>query len=133
MMLLFGVAIFSFIMDKFIEMLHLTKQFNRSLDDGDNLSRFFGVCERFNDYKPLDLELKRKIESYFKFKWMHDKNQALRDKDDLEIFDQIPDEIQDNVYEKFLYSDFLADYRKYFIFEKKFSEHRHNYYSWKDN
>ena len=93
MMLLFGVAIFSFIMDKFIEMLQQTKQFNRSLDDGDNLSKFLGVCERFNDYKPMNMELKRKIESYFKFKWSHDKNQALRDVEDLDIFDQIPDEI----------------------------------------
>lgn len=57
----------------------------------------------------------------------------MRDVDDLDIFGQIPDEIQDNLYEKFLYSSFLLDYRKYFIFEKKFSELPHNYYSWRDN
>ena len=47
-MLLFGVAIFSFIMGKFIEMVDQIKEFNRGLDDGDSLSKFFGVIEKFN-------------------------------------------------------------------------------------
>lgn len=73
-MLLFGVAIFSVIMGRFIEMVHQMKEFNRELDDGDNLSRFFSVCERFNERKPLNLQLKRKIEQFFQFKWNNDKN-----------------------------------------------------------
>lgn len=36
-LLLFGVAIFSFIMGKFIEMVDQIKVFNRGLDDGDSL------------------------------------------------------------------------------------------------
>jgi hypothetical protein len=47
-LLLFGVAIFSFIMGKFIEMVDQIKEFNRGLDDGDSLSKFFGVIEKFN-------------------------------------------------------------------------------------
>ena len=41
--LLFGVAIFSYIMGNFIEILEQIQQLNEDLDDGDNLTRFFGL------------------------------------------------------------------------------------------
>lgn len=41
--LLFGVAIFSFIMGKFVEMIKQIKQSNAIDGDGDELARFFGV------------------------------------------------------------------------------------------
>ena len=43
MILLFGVAIFSYIMGNFIEILEQIKQLDEELDDGDNLTRFFGL------------------------------------------------------------------------------------------
>lgn len=86
-MLLFGVAIFSFIMGKFIEMVDQIKEFNRGLDDGDSLSKFFGVIEKFNQKNPIQLDLKRRIESHFKYKWEYDKNQAFSEDKDLELFD----------------------------------------------
>lgn len=42
-MLLFGVAIFSYIMGNFIDILHQTQTYNSDLDDGDNLTKFFGI------------------------------------------------------------------------------------------
>ena len=42
-MLLFGVAIFSYCMGKFVEIFNEIITFNASLDDGDNLHKFFGV------------------------------------------------------------------------------------------
>ena len=73
-MLLFGVAIFSIFMGKFIEMMNQINQFNETLDDGDSLSRFFGTIEHFNHNKPINIELKRKIESHFNYKWEFDRN-----------------------------------------------------------
>ena len=43
-MLLSGVAIFSYIMGNFIEMIDSFKKLHEGLDDGDNLSKFFGCC-----------------------------------------------------------------------------------------
>lgn len=57
-MLLFGVLIFSYCMGKFIEMSNQILEFNQTLDDGDNLSKFFGVLRRFNNNKPVDNTLK---------------------------------------------------------------------------
>ena len=42
-MLLFGVAIFSYCMGKFVDIFNEMICFNRSLDDGENLSKFFGI------------------------------------------------------------------------------------------
>ena len=92
-MLLFGVAIFSYCMGKFVDIFNEAISFNATLDDGDNLNKFFGVLERFNGEKPIKLELKRQIEHHFNYKWENDKNAAIVDDEDLELFDQIPDEV----------------------------------------
>lgn len=47
-MLLFGVAIFSYIMGNFIEILSEFKEFHEEIGDGDNLSKFFGTLKYFN-------------------------------------------------------------------------------------
>ena len=49
--LLFGVAIFSYIMGIFIEMLDNFKLVNEDLDEGDELARFFGLLCKFNNGK----------------------------------------------------------------------------------
>jgi hypothetical protein len=43
LILLFGVAIFSYIMGIFISILGTYNSLNADLDDGDNLSKFFGL------------------------------------------------------------------------------------------
>lgn len=91
-MLLFGVAIFSFIMGNFIEMFNQIISYNDTLDEGDKLAKFFGVIERFNNNKPFNLELKRKIEEHFDYKWQNDKNAALTQKEDRDILMQIPEQ-----------------------------------------
>ena len=52
-------------------------QLYADLDDGDNLTRFFGVMTHFNNNKEIDTDLKRKIENHFSYKWNNDKNQGI--------------------------------------------------------
>jgi hypothetical protein len=56
--LLFGVAIFSFIMGNFINILDQYQNLHKDLDEGDELMRFFGLIKKFNDNVPLKLSLK---------------------------------------------------------------------------
>ena len=49
--LLFGVAIFSYIMGTFIDILEQFKNANDTLDDGDLLTYFFGLLKYFNGNK----------------------------------------------------------------------------------
>lgn len=43
--LLFGVAIFSYVMGNFIEILDQFKEFHKDLEDGDNLAKFMGTLQ----------------------------------------------------------------------------------------
>ena len=74
MILLFGVAIFSYMMGIFIEILNNYQRLNADLDDGDNLNRFFGLLIKFNEDIPISDELKLKMENYFSYKWSFDRN-----------------------------------------------------------
>jgi len=51
--LLFGVAIFSIIMGNFIEILNFINTFNADIDEGDDLSKFFGTIRHFNNNEGL--------------------------------------------------------------------------------
>ena len=72
--LLFGVAIFSYIMGNFIDILASYQTLLAELDDGDNLSRFFGILKKFNDNKVICCDIKHRIEDHFDYKWNNDKN-----------------------------------------------------------
>jgi len=52
--LLFGVAIFSYIMGNFQEILAQFKSYNDEIEEGDKLNKFFGVLVKFNGHKNLD-------------------------------------------------------------------------------
>jgi len=65
--LLFGVAIFSYIMGNFIEILQQFKKFHEDLEDGENLMKFFGTLKKFNNQEHIKLELKQKIENHFDY------------------------------------------------------------------
>ena len=68
-MLLSGVAIFSYIMGNFIEMIDQFKRLHEGLDDGDNLSKFFGTIQHFNNGIPMLPSMKSKIEMHFDYVW----------------------------------------------------------------
>jgi len=67
--LLFGVAIFSLVMGNFIEILDTFKSINSEMEDGDNLSRFFGLIKQFNKGRMIDHSMKRKIEDFMEYRW----------------------------------------------------------------
>ena len=46
--LLLGVAVFSIVMGNFIEISASFLDMNQEFDDGDNLSKFFGLIKKFN-------------------------------------------------------------------------------------
>lgn len=93
-MLLFGVAIFSYIMGNFIDILTQIQNYTASLDDGDTLTKFFGIIKKFNNDKPINPDLKKRIEAHFDFRWENDALQAFRDDADLTIFNQMPEEVK---------------------------------------
>lgn len=77
LILLFGVSIFSYIMGIFITILDDYNKLNEDLDDGDELSKFFGLIKYLNGNLQIDLTLKENIEQHFMYKWKNDRNQAI--------------------------------------------------------
>ena len=75
--LLIGVAVFSYIMGTFISILDQHTNLNADFDDGDTLSKFFGLLRYYNNNTPIKTHLKEEIEEFFDCKWTKDKNQAL--------------------------------------------------------
>ena len=57
-MLVSGVAIFSYIMGIFIEVLEKQKTSDADIDEFELLSKFFGLMIHFNKSRPLDENLK---------------------------------------------------------------------------
>lgn len=76
--LLFGVAIFSYIMGEFIEMISNVDIFGNKSADGDDLARFFGVLKKFNNNEDIELNIKRDFESYFEHRNSYDKTEILK-------------------------------------------------------
>lgn len=118
--LLFGVAIFSYIMGNFIEILDIYKALDDDLDDGDNLSKFFGLIKKFNGHVDIKLELKKEIEEFFDYKWSYDRNQGIDEDWERAILYQLPDEVQNKIYKDFLFSKFLLTFRDTFAIPKGF-------------
>ena len=72
--LLFGVAITSYIMDNFNGMIMQFNRLNKSFEEENKLSLFFGTIERFNKEKKFSLTVKTDIEKYFNYRWSHFRN-----------------------------------------------------------
>ena len=128
--LLFGVAIFSYVMGNFIDIIHEMQALSATFDDGDNLSKFFGLIKNFNHDRDMEPKLARQIEEYFEYKWEYDRNMAVTTDEDKKMLEQLPYEVQVRLFTDFLFQRFLNKYRKYFNFPNLTSKQKHSYYSW---
>ena len=79
-----GVATFSYIMSIFINTLQVFKSFNKDFSEGDLLTKFFSVLSKMNN-RELKNEIKQEITAYFEFKWIKDKNMAICSREDMDL------------------------------------------------
>ena len=119
-MLMFGVAVFSYIMGNFIEIITKMKDINASFSDGDNLARFFGLLKMFNSDKQLEHDIMVKIESYFEYKWEQDCNLAIHEEEDFHLLNQLQYSVQVDIYHTYLFNKFLKSHKHFFEFPKEY-------------
>ena len=93
LILLLGVSIFSYIMGEINEILTQYQALGADLDDGEQLTRFFGLMRQMNEGVPMGDALRNKIEAHFDYKWRRDRNQAVDEEEELTLLSQIPDEV----------------------------------------
>ena len=89
-LMLGGVAVFSYVMGNFIEILDKIIFMTHPLEEADMLSKFFGLLIRFNRNQQLDMKMKQDIETYFEFRWSNNKNWFVNDEEGRMMFDQLP-------------------------------------------
>lgn len=92
--LLIGVSVFSYIMGNFIEIIGVMGEINGSFNDGDNLTKFFGLIKRFNNDRDINRDLMLRIEDFFEYKWEEDVNLAIITDDDFSLLNQLQYDIQ---------------------------------------
>ena len=80
-------------MDTFLGIITGLQELDQDLDDGDNLTRFFGVLKRFNKGKEINHTIKEKIESFMDFKWNNDRLLAIDDPDEISKLEQLPEHV----------------------------------------
>lgn len=120
--ILFGNAIFGFIIGMFNEMISEMKAFESEMEDAEALNSFFTLIQKLNNGKPTNEKLKRDIEAFFEYKWNKDKSLAIKDEEDRAFLDQLPEDVQVAIITNFLYSDYLEYFRDFFTF---FKNHGH--------
>ena len=111
--LLFGVAVFSFIMGQFIEILMSYKKL-WEVGDSRGLQKWLGLLSKYNNGNPLKKDLIGDIETYFMYYWENNRLSAVSGPNDQKFMKDLPDYVQQNIYIDYLFSDFLYRYRNYF-------------------
>jgi hypothetical protein len=87
--LLFGVIIFSVIMGKYADIIERVKAFEETADDSGELSRFFGILSKYNQYKRYNPKSKAEIEAYFDHRWETHKNVLIFEGEGAGFFSQL--------------------------------------------
>ena len=116
--LLFGVAIFSYIMGIFIDILDQFKDVTDDINYGDDLSKFFGILYDKNNCEPIDIGLKERIETYFDYRWTVDKNNIVCGEEYADIVSQLDTPRMENLYNQCLFIEFYKSYGKIFALPK---------------
>jgi hypothetical protein len=96
------------------------------IDEGDTLARFFGLMTKFNKGKDFKVELKKKIEAYFAYRWQYDKLQALDGEDEQALLDQVPEHVKDFLFSQFVFTEFIHTFASFFQIEKGKTMVRHD-------
>lgn len=116
--LLFGVGLFSFVLQNFIDMLMSFRVMTSDNEEQEKLAKWLGLLARFNKGRPLPKDLVKKIEEYFEYYWSKDKNYALKYDEDRLFLKELPKNIRTNIYKDFLFQDFYYLFKTFFQIPK---------------
>ena len=101
--LLVGVTAFSYIMGQFIEILIDLRTVTASNENSQQLAEWFGMLAHFNKNRPLPKQMIAELETYFEYFWQNDRNYAIKSEEDQRFMDELPNNIQTDIYKDFLF------------------------------
>ena len=131
---LMGVAVFSYIMGNFAEIIQFILEVDSDLEEGEQLTIFLSLFKFLNNGEDIKLELKEEIENYFDYRWANNSNWAVETEDDLMLLGQLPDDIQSQIFSICLYQNFMYVFRKDFEFPNTSNTRvKHSFYNMNHN
>lgn len=72
------------------------------------------------------------MEEYFLYTWDKDNNYAIHTDEDVLLFNQMPQKVQQNLYRVYLFSDFCTHFRKFYTFKKTHDNIMNSFWTWED-
>ena len=82
MILLFGVAIFSFIMGELQSMIVKLENLDKDFNEESSLEKFFILITKFNGGLLLDQNIKDDIMEHFEYRWKNNNNNFITQPED---------------------------------------------------
>lgn len=116
MMLMLGVAIFSYIMGIFIEILEACKNLTVEYGEGERLAMFMGTLRKFNKNVAIDADFTLEIVEYFSYRWKCDKSREFNTEQGLNCMDQLPKDVQIKILKDYMFIEYLKTFNELFKF-----------------
>lgn len=116
--LMFGVVVFSIIMNNLIEIL---QSFRAMEDQGQHkdLSKWIAMLAKYNNGNPMSKELITAIEQFFSYYWANNKMNAFASNIDKKFMDQLPETTVQQIYIDYVFQDYVYKFRHQFRYKSK--------------
>jgi hypothetical protein len=111
--MLLGVAVFSYVMGSFTDLISNYEKKLGSRDRSADLHNWLSLLSKFSKNKHLDINLVKKIDSHFVYFWKHDRNYDLSKKDS--YLSSLPKALKLKVME-FLWADIFNAFNNFFLY-----------------
>ena len=112
LIMLCGVAFFSYIMGSFIEIISNYEKKMGVIDRGTDLHNWLTLLTRFTNNKPLPKSLSQQIENHFGYFWANDRLSSLSQED--EYLKALPRSIKRQIMTQYLFEDLFYKFRMFF-------------------
>jgi len=116
LVMLCGVAFFSYIMGSFIEIISNYDKKMGAVDKGAELHNWMTLLTRFTNNKPLPKSLINQVDNHFAYYWAHDRLSSISKKND--YLNALPRSIKRNILIHFLFDDVFYKFRFFFNSQK---------------
>jgi hypothetical protein len=114
LIMLCGVAFFSYIMGSFIEIISNYDKKMGTVDKGTELHNWMTLLTRFTNNKPLPKQLINQIDSHFAYYWSNDRLSCISK--DNEYLNALPRSIKRDIMIHYLFDDIFYKFRFFFNF-----------------
>lgn len=116
LIMVFGVAFFSFIMGSFINIISKFDDLFEDRDESNELNNWLSLQFRYRNNKPLDKEFLHEIGKHFQYMWSNDRLQYLDTND--EFLNALPRSLKRSIMVQYMFDDVFYKFKNFFLIAK---------------